>query len=150
MAFVSMHLTIKTIHSVEVFTSIASFFSEFRKLPKLSFETHVNYHLDGYLMHNFAVKTPLLISPVLNLFTYTDFNKTSVMLRPGIGLDAAIISISYDFNWLESDNIGLNTKHNFSLFYRFGMAEHMWRNPHYYKSQYDLRKVKRKKGRTRP
>ena len=126
------------------------FVSPYRKFPTPSFETNLNYHLDGYLFHNFSILVPLLISPSLSLCTYTNFDKTSVFLRPGIGINAAVVSISYNFNWLSSDALELQSNHHFSLIYRFGIAKNLWKltgDP--LQSQYDRRKLKKKERKAR-
>jgi len=121
-------------------------FSPYRKLPWPSFETNVNYHLDGFLMHNLSIQIPFLITPALNVSTYTDFDKTSVFLRPGIGINAWIVNVNYNFNWLESDDLGISTKHNFSLYFRLGIPKNVWKETDdIYQSQYDRKKLKKKK-----
>ena len=121
-------------------------FSPYRKFPWPSFETNLNYHLDGYLMHNLSIQIPFVITPALNLSTYTDFDKTSVFLRPGIGINTWIVNANYNFNWFESDKLGISTKHNFSLYFRLGIPKNVWRETDdIYQSQYDRRKLKKKK-----
>lgn len=119
-------------------------FSPYRKFPWPSFETNLNYHLDGFLFHNLSIQIPFLISPALNLSTYTDFDKTSVFLRPGIGINAWIANINYNFNWLESDNLGISTKHNISIYFRLGIPRNVWKETDdIYQSQYDRRELKK-------
>lgn len=118
-------------------------FSPYRKFPWPSFETNLNYHLDGHLLHNLSIQIPFLISPTLNISTYTNFDKTSVFLRPGIGINAWFSHINYNFSWLESDGLGVSTKHNLSLYFRLGIPKNVWRETDdIYQSQYDRRKLK--------
>ena len=102
--------------------------SRYRHLPSPSFETNINYQLNGYLYHNFTIKIPLLIEPSLNFCTYTDFKNTSFFIRPGLGLDAWVVNINYYFNFRGIDNIGINSKHNISLYIRPGIIKNVWKD----------------------
>lgn len=104
----------------------ADLFSKYRRIPSPSFETNLNYHIDGYLFHNFTIKIPFLIAPSLSLCTYSDFKKTSVFVRPGIGIDAWIVNINYSTNWITADQLGIATKHNFSIYFRLGIVKNVW------------------------
>ena len=118
-------------------------FSKYRRIPSPSFETNINYHFDGYLNYNLSIKIPFLIAPALSFCTYTDFYKSSFFIKPGIGIDAWIANINYNYNWLGTDNLGIATKHNFSIYVRLGIIKNVWKNTDSSLSQWD--KHKRKK-----
>jgi hypothetical protein len=119
-------------------------FSKYRRIPSPSFETNINYHLDRYLYHNFTIKIPFLIAPSLSFCTYTDFSKTSFFVRPGIGVDAWIANINYNRNWTVADNLGIATKHNFSIYFRLGIVKNVWKDSNINLSQWDKHKLKRR------
>lgn len=116
-------------------------FGDYRKIGSPSFETSINYHLDGYLYHNFTVKVPFLITPSLSLCTYTDFNKISFFVRPGIGIDAFIAEINYSRNWTVADNLEIATKHNLTAYFRLGIIKNVWHDPDLNSSQWDRHKL---------
>lgn len=117
-----------------------------KSFRSLALETNINYHLDGYLMHNLSFSFPTLITPSLSVTSYSNFDKSSVFLRPGIGINTLIIQLSYNFNLLEEDNLNLATKHNFSLYYRLGMNKNVWKHDSSNCiSQYDKRLARRRK-----
>lgn len=122
----------------------ADLFSRYRRIPSPSLETNINYHLDGYLYHTLTVKIPLLISPSLSFCTYTDFNKASFFVRPGIGIDVWIVNMNYSQNWTVVDNLEMATKHNFSLYFRLGIIQNTWKDADIDVSQWDKHKAKQK------
>lgn len=122
----------------------SDFLSRYRRIPSPSFESDINYHLDGYVYHNLTLKIPLLISPSLSFCTYTDLNNTSFFIRPGVGIDAWVASINYSRNWVIMDNLGLETKHNISIYFRLGIMRNVWRDSNTNLSQWDKHKLNRK------
>jgi hypothetical protein len=122
----------------------ADMFSKYRRIPSPSYETNINYHLDGYLYHSLTIKIPFLIAPSLSFCSYTDFSNTSFFVRPGIGIDAWVANINYSPNWLVADNLGIATKHNFSAYFRLGIIKNVWKDSRINLSQWDKHKLKRK------
>jgi len=45
-------------------------------------------------------------------------------------------------NWLESDELGISTRHHLSLYFRLGIIENAWKgSDDIYQSQYDRRQI---------